>query len=82
MPPSSTITSPSTERDTPSASGATLPLENTYSAPARPASSPATTKAAHCTPRTSMPMASARNAESRAARSAQPNGANSMRRSR
>ena len=81
-PPSSTMTSASTDLVTDSASGAMLPLENTNSAPASLANRPAITNAAHCTRRTSMPMASARKAESRPARSAKPSGENSMRRSR
>ena len=66
MPPSITITRPSTERWMPSDSGEIEPLENAYSAPARPAASPAMVNAAHCVARTSMPMASARSGESRA----------------
>ena len=67
-PPSSTITSPSTDLPTASVSGEMLPLENAYSAPARPANRPAITKATHCMRLTSMPIASARSSESRPAR--------------
>lgn len=81
MPPSSTITSPSTDLPTPSVSGEILPLENANKAPATPAKPPATAKAAHCWRRTSMPMASARSSESRPARMAYPKGENRMRRS-
>ena len=63
MPPSSTITSPSTDLPTPSVSGEILPLENANKAPATPAKPPATAKAAHCWRRTSMPMASARSTD-------------------
>ena len=70
MPPISTITRPSTERGIDRLSGEMLPLENAYTAPARPANTPASAKPSHCCRRTSMPMASARSGESRPARSA------------
>ena len=69
MPPSSTITSPSTERPIESVSGEMLPFEKAKSPPANAANAPAMTKAdplhARCT---SMPIASARSGESRTAR--------------
>ena len=47
-----------------------LPLENAKSPPASPANPPTTMKASHCTRCTSMPIASQRSGESRAARNA------------
>ena len=49
--------------------GSIEPLEKANSPPARPAAAPAMVKASHRCVRTSMPMASARTLESRAARS-------------
>ena len=69
-PPSSTITSPSTERGTDSVSGEMEPLENAYKLPASPAKPPATMNAVHCCARTLIPIASARSGESRLARKA------------
>ena len=65
-PPSSTITSASTERGIASVSGEMLPFENANSPPARPANAPANAKPRHCVARTSMPIAAARSGESRA----------------
>ena len=56
-----------------------VPFAKANSEPARPAMVPATTKAAHCSRGTRMPIAAARNGESRLARRAMPNGACSMR---
>ena len=78
-PPSSTITSASTERGTPSTSGEMEPFEKAYIDPAMPANAPATAKAIHCVRGTSMPIASARSGESREARRVKPKGASSMR---
>ena len=49
--------------------GSIEPLEKAKRPPASPAAAPATVKASQRCVRTSMPMASARTAESRAARS-------------
>ena len=62
------MTRPSTERPTATVSGEMLPFENAYSAPARPAKTAAITNATHWMRRASMPIASARNGESRPAR--------------
>ena len=50
--------------------GEMLPLEKANSAPATPPTNPASTNAAQCTRTTSIPIASARNGESRPARMA------------
>src|SRR5438067_179330 len=68
MPPSSTITSASIERETWMVSGEMPPLPNAKSAPARPPRLPAMMKASQCTCVTAMPVASARSGESRPAR--------------
>src|SRR5947209_3586482 len=68
MPPSSTMTRPSTERLIEIVSGEMLPLEKAKSPPAMPQMAPAMTKALHCTRTAPMPIASARNDESRTAR--------------
>ena len=78
MPPSSTMTSASTESEMPRLSGNTLPLRKANSAPAMPATVPAITNAVHCTRLPLMPTASLRSGESRVARSANPNGENTM----
>ena len=70
MPPSSTITRPSIERPTWMVSGEIEPLAKANSPPATPQTAPAMAKPSQCTRLTSMPMASARSAESRPARMA------------
>src|SRR5260370_198988 len=78
-PPSSTMTRPSVDCEMKTAEGEMVPLEKANTAPARPASAPASTKAIHWKARTSMPIASARKGESRPARSTKPKGENSTR---
>ena len=68
MPPSSTMTSPSTERLIEIVSGEILPFENANRPPAIPQIAPAMTKAVHCTRTAPIPIASARSEESRTAR--------------
>src|SRR6478672_12901079 len=70
MPPSRTMTSPSTERPIEIVSGEMLPFEKAKSPPAMPQIAPAMTKAIHCTRTAPMPIASARSEESRTARMA------------
>jgi len=62
----------------PRLSGKTLPFRYANNAPATPATVPAITNAVHCTRLPSIPIASPRNGESRVARSAKPNGENTM----
>ena len=66
--------SASNERGMDISSGKTLPLENTKSPPASPASIPENANANHCWRCTSMPMEALRTTESRQARIAYPNG--------
>src|SRR5882757_6216289 len=80
-PPSSTMTSASTESEMPRLSGKTLPLRYANNAPATPATVPAITNAVHWIRLPSMPMASLRKGESRVARSAKPKGENTIIRS-
>src|SRR6267142_1663891 len=61
-PPSSTMTSASTESEMPRLSGNTLPLRYANNAPAIPATVPAITNAVHWMRLPSMPMASLRDA--------------------
>src|SRR5262245_28898032 len=70
MPPSSTMTMASIERDTHATSGEIVPLAKANTPPATPANAPAMAKPIQCTRLTLMPIASARNAESRPARMA------------
>src|SRR5262249_49419237 len=70
MPPSSTMTRPSIERPTDIVSGEIEPLAKAKMPPAMPQTVPAIAKASQCTRFTSMPIASARRAESRPARMA------------
>src|SRR5215475_9856776 len=70
MPPRSTMTMASIERDTQATSGEIVPLANAKVPPAMPAKAPAMAKPIQCTRLTLMPIASARSAESRPARMA------------
>src|SRR5262245_5723662 len=70
MPPSSTMTMASIERDTHATSGEIVPLAKANTPPATPANAPAMAKPIQCTRLTLMPIASARSAESRPARMA------------
>ena len=70
MPPSSTMTMASIERDTQATSGEIVPLAKANTPPATPANAPAMAKPIQCTRLTLMPIASARSAESRPARMA------------
>src|SRR5262249_21423246 len=67
MPPRSTMTMASIERDTQATSGEIVPLANAKVPPAMPAKVPAIAKPIQCTRLTLMPIASARSAESRPA---------------
>ena len=70
MPPSSTMTMASIERETPATSGEIVPLAKAKMPPAMPPNVPAMAKPIQCTRLTLMPIASARNGESRPARMA------------
>src|SRR5262249_32253710 len=70
MPPKSTMTMASIERETQATSGEIVPSANAKAAPAMPANAPAMVKAIQCTRLTLIPIDSARNAESRPARMA------------
>src|SRR5215510_1537113 len=68
MPPKSTMTMASIERDTQATSGEIVPLAKANAPPATPANVPAMANAIQCTRLTLIPIASARNGESRPAR--------------